>query len=163
MRPIVTKFRKCIYRQGEPTKPILSQLLQNSGCYGFLKLSLAYNGKIEKQHLLLCHGRHFDKTFSDMFLVKSSTKHIIFHANYSIWLVVVATKMHKFVKILKKKKNSLDAIWPMKLKLCRNVLSISLYKNTLLIVVAKALWLLWQLKFSIDFNGKLKNGIYQLT
>ena len=49
-----------------------------------------------------------------------------------------------------KKINSSDAIWPTKLKLCRKVLSISLYKNTILIVVAKALWLLWQLKFSID-------------
>ena len=54
------------------------------------------------------NGRHFDKTFSDMFVVKSSTNHIIFYANYSIWLVAMATKMNKFEKILKI--NSLDAI-----------------------------------------------------
>ena len=36
--------------------------------------------------------------------------------------------------------------WGVKLKLCRNVHRISLYKNIVFLAVAYRLWLLWQLK-----------------
>ena len=45
--------------------------------------------------------------------------------------------------------------WGIKLKLCRIVSNNSLYKNIfffLFIAVAQALWLLWQLKVSIDLQ-----------
>ena len=44
-----------------------SRSLVNFGCFGNLKFPLTYMGKIEK-HLLLCHCRYFDKTFTEMFL-----------------------------------------------------------------------------------------------
>ena len=58
----------------------------------------------------------------------------------------------KFVKNIKKI-NSSEAIWVIKLKLCRNVHSISLYRIFFFfIATAFALWLLWQLRVSIDLN-----------
>ena len=41
-----------------------------------------------------------------------------------------------------------------KLNLCRNVLSFSLHKNLILVEVAQAHWILWQLKLPIYYNGK---------
>ena len=38
----------------------------------------------------------------------------------------------------------------MQLKLCVHIHDISLYKNLFFIADAQALWLLWQLKISID-------------
>ena len=42
-----------------------------SGCYGNLQLTLAYNGRNEKWHLLLIHCRYFDKSFTEISLEKS--------------------------------------------------------------------------------------------
>ena len=58
----------------------------------------------------------------------------------------MATESLKYFK----KINSSEAIRAIKLKLLRNVHSISLYKNSAFIADAYALWLLWQLKVSID-------------
>ena len=53
---------------------------------------------------------------------------------------------------------SSEAIRGMKLKLCRNVHNISLYKICVFIAVAHVLSLLWQLRFSIDLQwGKSEN------
>ena len=50
-----------------------------------------------------------------------------------------------------------EAMWGIKLKFCRIVSNVSLYKNILFIAVAQALCLLWQLKVSIDLQWeKLK-------
>ena len=71
----------------------------------------------------------------------------IFCCNLLIWLVTMATKRQNLRKI-----NSSEAIWDIKLNLCRIVSNISLYKNIVFIAVAQALWLLWQLKVSIDLQ-----------
>ena len=51
-----------------------------------------------------------------------------------------------------KKINSSEAVWGIKLKLCSIVSNISLYKIVIFIAVAHPLWLLWQLKVSIDLQ-----------
>ena len=43
-------------------------------------------------------------------------------------------------------------MWGIKLKLCKSVSNINLYKNIVFIAIAWALWLLWQLKISIDLQ-----------
>ena len=50
--------------------------------------------------------------------------------------------------------NSSEAAWVIKLKFCRIVSNISPYKNGQFgfIAVAEVLWLLWQLKVSIDLQ-----------
>ena len=45
-------------------------------------------------------------------------------------------------------------MWGIKLKLCRIVSNISFYKSIIFIAVAQALWLLWQLKVSIDLQSE---------
>ena len=57
------------------------------------------------------------------------------------------TKRKQYSKI-----NSSEAVWGIKLKLCRIVSNNILYKNIVFIAVAQALWLLWQLKVSIDLQ-----------
>ena len=47
-------------------------------CYSNLKFPLTYNGKSENWHLLPFHCRDFDKTFSEMFVEWSPTKHLLF-------------------------------------------------------------------------------------
>ena len=47
-------------------------------CYGNLKIPLTYKGKSENSYLLVSHCGNFDKNFTEMFLGKSSTKHINF-------------------------------------------------------------------------------------
>ena len=78
-------------RQGELIILFLSQSDKNSGCYGNLQLPLTYNWKNENWHLLLYQCRYFDKTFTEMFLEWSSTKHN-FCPNLSFLLVVMATE-----------------------------------------------------------------------
>ena len=56
---------------------ILLPLLKHFGCYGNLKFLLACNGKSESWDLLLSHSKYFDKSFTEMFVEWSSTKHII--------------------------------------------------------------------------------------
>ena len=106
-----------------------------------------------------------------------------FCPNFSVSLVVIATKRQNLQNIFKKYLNSSEAIWGIKLKLCRNVHSISLCKNIVFllpnkilfkpkilffIAVAQALWLVWQLKsflrlimwkMEIGFNCCLIAGI----
>ena len=74
-----------------------------------------------------------------------------FCPNLWIWLVAMATKR---INLREKKK-----IISIKLKLCRNVHNISLYKNNDFIAVAHVLPLLWQLscKFPLTYNGKSEN------
>ena len=52
------------------------------------------------------------------------------------------------------KSNFSEAVWGIKLKLCRIVSNMSLYRILILffIAIAQALWLLWQLKVSIDLK-----------
>ena len=52
---------------------------------------------------------------------------------------------------------SSEAIRGIKLKLCRNVYGVGLYKNGVFLAIANALSLLGQLKVSIDYNGKSEN------
>ena len=62
----------------------------------------------------------------------------------------------KYSKII-----SSEAIRGMKLKLCRNVHNINLYKNMFFIAVAQVLSSLWQLKiFQRLIMGKVKVGLY---
>ena len=60
-----------------------------------------------------------------------------FCPNLSIWLVVMTTKRLNLQN--KKKVNSSEAIWGIKLKFCRNAHSISFYKSIVFIAVAYAL------------------------
>ena len=55
--------------------------------------------------------------------------------------------------------NSLEAIRGIKLNLCRDVHSISHYKNIVFITVAYVLWLLWQLEVSIDLGPNIHGHI----
>ena len=60
----------------------------------------------------------------------------------------------KFVKKKYKKINSLEAVFGIKLKLCRIVSNSSLYKNfVFFIAIAQALWLL----FLLTYSGKSEN------
>ena len=52
----------------------LLMLLLCFRCYGSLKFPLAYNGKSGNWPLLLSHCLYFDKSFTEMFLEKSSAK-----------------------------------------------------------------------------------------
>ena len=82
---------------------------------------------------------------------------IYFFANSSIWLVVMVTEMLKSRKI--SKINSSVVVWEIKLKLFRNIFSIGLYKNAVLIVVAQRYFLLLN-HFGVChwlINGVLKN------
>ena len=92
--------------------------------------------------------KYFDKSFTEMFTNWSATKHI--HFGQTSWLVVMATIRENFRNILKNQ--LLRSYMGDKAELCRNVHSISLYKNIVFIAVAHVLWLLWQLKVSIDFQ-----------
>ena len=58
---------------------------------------------------------------------------------------------------------SSEAIRGMKLKLCRNVNKISLYKVYVFIAIAHVFLLLWQLKVSIDFNEKSESSSLLLS
>ena len=46
-------------------------------CYVNLNFPLTYNGKSENWPLLLSHCRYFDKSFSEIFIEWSSTKHVL--------------------------------------------------------------------------------------
>ena len=59
---------------------------------------------------------------------------------------------NKFSKII-----STETIVGLKLKLCRNVHNISLFKSTFLVNVALVFPLLWQLSFHLTYNGKREN------
>ena len=72
-------------------------------------------GTNENWHLLLSHCRYFDISFTEMFLEWSSTKFNFF---------VATSYFEKYSKV-----NSSEAVWGIKLKLCRNVSSNSLYKT----------------------------------
>ena len=120
---------------------------------------LTYNGKNENRHLLLSHCRYFGKSFTEMFLKQSSTKHIIFvdtsHFDWLSWQPK-GWNCKKYSKI-----NSSKAIWGIKLKLCRIVHNISLYENIIFYcrclstLVAMATLIFHGLKM-----GKMKIGIY---
>ena len=62
----------------------------------------------------------------------------------------------KFAKIYSKNISS-EAIRRMKLKLCRHVCNISLYKNCVFIAIAHVLSVLWQLKHILTYNDKSDN------
>ena len=83
-----------------------------------------------------------------MFVEWSSTKHKLFVQTSQVASLLWQPKA-KFAK--KKKINSSEAILGIKLKLCRNVHSVSPYKKIVFIAAAYALWLLWHLRVSIDF------------
>ena len=71
-------------------KKFLLLLFKHFGFYGNLKFPLTYNWKSENCDLLLSHCRYFDKSFTEMFVEWSSTKHIIL-VQTSLTLVVKAT------------------------------------------------------------------------
>ena len=97
-------------------------LLMYFSCYGNIKFSLTYNGKSENWHLLPFHCRYFDKSYSEMFIEWSSTKHIIWDLTSQFdWLSWQLKGCEKYSKV------DSEAILWVKLKLCRNVHSISLY------------------------------------
>ena len=105
----------------------LLPLLKYFGCYGNLKFPLTYNGKSEIWHLLLSHCI-YDKSFTELFLVLSCNKH------FNLWKPFNLIGCHgsqkaKFAKT-NYKINCWKDKWGIMLKLCRNILSISLYKKT---------------------------------
>ena len=105
-------------------------------------------GKNENWYLLLSHCRYFDRNFTEMFLEWSSTKHTFL--GIFDWL-----PLHSNSKICQKnikKINSTEAVLVIKPKLCRIVSDISLYIKIIYIGIAQALWLLWELKDSIDLQ-----------
>ena len=115
-------------------------------CYDNLKFPLTCNGKRESRPLLLSHCIYFYRSFTEISLssplptYKSKPLNLIgCHGN----------RKDKFAKKYSKI-NSSEAIMGVKLKLCRNVHNISLYKNCIFIAIAHVLSLLWQLRFSID-------------
>ena len=77
-------------------------------------------------------------------------QNIPFCCYHLISLVTMATKR----QTLQKKINSSEAVWGIKLKPCRIVSNNSLCKKEsfIFIAVAQALWLLWQIKVSIDLQ-----------
>ena len=74
-----------------------------------------------------------------MFLDQSSIKRIYLCPN--LWIVAMATEMLNLQKKNKKIISS-EAIRGIKLKVCRSVNNISLYKNDVFIAFVEALWLL---------------------
>ena len=84
------------------------------------------------------------KVFLEMFDEWSSTKHILFvQTSQFDWL----SWQPKRLNLRKIFKNQLRSYMR---ELCRHVHSISFYKSIVFIAVAYALWLLWQLRVSID-------------
>ena len=67
-------------------------------------VAMTYNRKSENGHLLLSHCRYFDKSFSEIFVVWSSTKLIILVQTSQIDGLVMATKRLNFWKKKKRKK-----------------------------------------------------------
>ena len=112
----------CLYK-----KLFLLPLLKHFGCYGNLKFPLTCNGKSENWDLLLSHCRYFDESFFRNVCWVVLYQTYTFCPNLAIWLVVMATKRLNLRE--KKNINSSEAIWEMKLKLCRIVHSISFYKS----------------------------------
>ena len=116
-------------------------------------------GKNENWHLLLSHCRFFDKTFTEMFLEWSSTNHMNFvqllnligcHGNWN------AKFAKKYSKIL-----SSEAIRGMKLKLCRNVHNISLYKKYVFYCHCSCAFVAMPTyNFHRLIMGKVKVGLY---
>ena len=110
-------------------------------------------GKNENWHLLPSQCRLFYKTFTEMFLEWSSTKHIFFVITSLIWLVTMATNRQNLWKNIQKPNS-----FGMKLKLCSIVSNISLYK----IIVFYLLLLMHfgcygNLKFPLTYNRKSEN------
>ena len=136
------------------TKHIILVQTSHFGCYSNFKFPLAYNGKNENWHLLLFHCRYFDKSFLEMFVEWSSTKYTFLSKTLNL-ICCHGNQKVKFAKNIKKI-NSSEAIWGIKLKLCRNVHSISLYKLFLLMLHIH--WLLWQLSFHRLIMGQMKIG-----
>ena len=98
--PWLPNFKYSIYRQGNQYIVFFYPCLFRIS-FSMTRFPLACKGKIENLHLLLCHCRYFDKTFTDMFLVNIYKPHEIF-ASCTIWLVTMATKcLHIEIKILK--------------------------------------------------------------
>ena len=104
-----------------------TRIVSNNSLYKILFLlpllkhfRLTYNGKRENWDLLLSHCRYFDKSFAAMFVEWSSAKHIILgNGNRNV----------KSAKKIFKNINFSEAIRGIKLKLCRIVYNISLYKT----------------------------------
>ena len=106
-------------------------------CYGNFKFPLTYNGKSKKLEFIAISLQIFwQKLFG-----WSSTKHILF---CPIWLVVMATERLNVWKTYSKI-NSSEAKWGTKLKLCRNVHSMSLYKTIVLLLLLLYIMGTWKL------------------
>ena len=87
-------------------------------------------GKNESWHLLLPHCRFLDKTFIEMFLEWSSAQNIAFFCcNPHNLIGYHGNQKETFTKKKKLKINSSEAMWGIKLKLCRIVTNISLYET----------------------------------
>ena len=101
-------------------------------------------GKNENWHLLLSQCRFFDKTFTEMFLEWSSTKHTFFVVTAKFDWLPWQPKGKICEKI-----NSSEAVWGIKLNLWRIVSNINIYES-IVFYVAHSLWLL--LKVAIDLQ-----------
>ena len=107
-------------------------------------------GKSGKWQVLPSHCRYLDFFLQKCLL--SSPLWFIWILSKSLNLIgchgnIKGKFSKKYSKIF-----SSEAVWGIKLKLCRIVSNNNLYKNIFFIAVAKALWLLWQLKVSIDLQ-----------
>ena len=163
MKPILTDFTYSIYRRGERIMAFFffflfsSQSDKNSGCYGNLQLPLTYNRRKEKLLFIAISLQVFWQKFYRNIPCVVLYKTYHFCPNLWIWLVAMATKIlhlwKKYYKIF-----SSEAIRRIKLKLCRNVLTIWPVQNWcfffffffFFFAVVHALSLLWQLKVSMD-------------
>ena len=123
------------------------------GCYGNFKFPWTYNWEKWKFAFIAISLQIFwRKFFRNVWWVVLYQTYT-FCPNLSIWL----SWQPKGWICEKYSKLNLEAIWEIKLKLWRNVHSISFYKSIVFIAVAYALWLLWQLRVSIDLLwGKWK-------
>ena len=119
-----------------------------------LKFPLAYNGKSENWLLLLSHCRYFDKFYRNVSWVALYQTYCICPNFWNV-LVTMATKMLNLRK--KYSKTISEAIRGIKLKFCRNVDNIILYKNGDLLPLLK--YFGSNLKFPQTYNKKNKNWI----
>ena len=124
-----------------------------------MALPLNYNGKSGNWHLLLSHCRYLTTVLQ---------KYSMSIPLPTIWILskplnLIGCHGNRKAKFAKTYSNiiSSEAIRGMKLKLCRNVHNISLYKNCIFIAIVHVLSLLWQLKsFHWLTMGKVKVGLY---
>ena len=128
----------------------LLSLLMNFSCYGNLKFHWRTMGKVKIE--IYCHliADILTKVLHKCLLSSPLSKIPFFCSYLLIWLVTMATNRQNCKNISKNQllRSCMGDIG----ELCSIVSNISLYKKIVFIVVGHELWLLWQLKVSIDLQ-----------